>query len=305
MSKSERILTCDRDDIRLDTYLSETMPEVSRAYFQKLIKEEKVLVNGTAVHKNHRMKNGDAVHITMEGPVKSGTDPQDIPLDVIYEDGDIIVVNKAKGMVVHPAPGNRDKTLVNALLYHCRDSLSDINGIERPGIVHRIDKDTSGLLVAAKTNKAHRGLSAMLGDHLINREYLAVVAGTIHENDGIIDAPVGRHPKHRTKMAVNVKNGKRAVSRFHVLQRFSKATYVRVALETGRTHQIRVHMAYIGHPVLGDQVYGPGKPERNLQGQALHAVRLSFPHPVTGEDMSFEAPVPEYFRHLLEELTNE
>jgi 23S rRNA pseudouridine1911/1915/1917 synthase len=300
----EPAFICDEENIRLDAYLSGKLPDVSRTYLQKLIKDGMVMVNGQPAKQNYRTRENDLVQIFMPHVRASDAAPQDMPLNIIYEDEHIIVVNKEKGMVVHPAPGNRDRTLVNALLHHCKGNLSDISGIERPGIVHRIDKDTSGIIVAAKTNVAHRRLSEMMAVHDIKREYIALVKGVIHENQGRIDAPIGRHPKDRIKMAVNTANGKNAVTHFKVLERYRDATYVEVTLETGRTHQIRVHMAYINHPVIGDTVYG-GKKKYNIEGQALHARLLGFVHPATGLYMEFKTDVPSYMEELKKELADE
>lgn len=287
---------------RIDGWLSANLKQYSRTYLQKLVNDGLVTVNGKIVKTNHKIKVGDEVVISIPEPEKLDVKAEKIDLDVLYEDNDIIVINKPKGMVVHPAVGNYSGTLVNALMEHCGDSLSDINGVIRPGIVHRIDKDTSGVLVIAKSNVAHEKLSEKLKDHDIKRIYVALVDGIIHEDCGKIDAPIGRHPVERKKMSVNLKNGRRAVTHFKVLERFNDATYIEVRLETGRTHQIRVHMSYIGFPIIGDEVYGRKKQKYDTKGQALHARVLGFEHPVKGEYMEFEAELPDYFKDLLERL---
>ncbi|MBN2557853.1 MAG: RluA family pseudouridine synthase [Clostridia bacterium] len=296
---------CDAEGTRLDLYLSEAMDDMSRSYIQKLIAENKVLVNGLPVKAGYRTREGDGITVTVPETKKYEAVPQDIPVEILFEDDDIIVVNKERGMVVHPAPGNYDGTLVNALLHHCKGRLSSINGVERPGIVHRIDKDTSGILVVAKTDAAHRELGRMFSVHDIAREYLALVKGVVSENGARIDAPIGRHTVDRKKMSVNTRNGKRAVTGFTVVERYRNATMIRARLETGRTHQIRVHMAYIGHPVIGDAVYGKAGREHSISGQALHAAKLGFYHPVTGIYMEFEKEPPWDFMELVRELENE
>lgn len=278
------------------------LPELSRSGVQKLIEKGNVTVCEKSVKSNYKIKNGDVISVLIEEPEIPDIVAEDIPLDIVYEDGDIIVINKPRGMVVHPAPGNYSGTLVNALMYHCGE-LSDINGEKRPGIVHRIDKDTTGLLVVAKNNKAHHSLADQIKVHDVARTYYAIVEGVIKENSGTIDAPVGRHPQDRKKMCVNTKNGKSAVTHFKVLERFEKCTFVECKLETGRTHQIRVHMAYIGHPVTGDPVYGIKNP-RGIDGQALHAGKLEFVHPHSKENVCFEAPMPADFERLLNKLRN-
>ena len=295
-------LQADVSEVRIDAWLSKNTDGLSRSYIQKLIEDGAVTVNNKATKANYKLKAGDIVVIDLPAPEKLDVLAEDIKLDILYEDTDIIIINKPKGMVVHPAAGNYTGTLVNALMKHCGDSLSDINGIIRPGIVHRIDKDTSGILVVAKSNRAHEKLSEMLKEHNINRIYVAVAEGIIREETGKVDAPIGRHPIDRKKMAVNTKNGRRAVTHFKVLERFKDTTYLELKLETGRTHQIRVHMSFIGHPLLGDEVYGKKKKISGLEGQALHARLLGFNHPVTGEYIEFEAPPPESFNKLLEEL---
>jgi 23S rRNA pseudouridine1911/1915/1917 synthase len=281
------------------------MEDASRSYIKKLINEGRVKINGEAAKASSSVKEGDIITVEMPRTKKHRAEPQDMPVDIVYEDDDIIVVDKKRGMVVHPAPGNIDGTLVNALLYHCRGRLSSINGVERPGIVHRIDKDTSGILVVAKTDAAHRELVRMFSRHNIKREYLAIVKGVVTENKARIQAPVGRHPADRKKMAVNTKNGRYAVTRFEVLERFRNATLIKVELETGRTHQIRVHMSYIGHPLIGDEVYGRKSDKYQITGQALHARSLGFEHPVMKQRMEFESEPPEDFQKLIAELRDE
>lgn len=294
-------IKANSDGERIDSWLVSNIEGHTRSYFQKLIDDGLVQVNGKAVRANHKIKAGEIVTVDIPLPESLDIIPQDIPLDIIYEDNDIIVINKARGMVVHPAAGNYEGTLVNALMYYCKDTLSDINGVVRPGIVHRIDKDTTGLLVVAKNNQAHIQLSQKLKNHEIKRTYLALVEGVIKENSGKIDAPIGRHPTDRKKMAVELKNGKPAVTYFTVLKRYASTTLVECKLMTGRTHQIRVHMTYIGYPVVGDQLYGR-KNNRGIDGQALHAIRLELVHPVTGESMCFEAPLPYDFKDLLDRM---
>ncbi len=301
----EIILECDENSVRIDAWLSGKLEEYSRSYIQKLCQDGNIKVNGVQAKSNYRLKVGDQVTAAVPEAEVLQVAAEEIPLDIVYEDDHIIVINKPKGMVVHPAAGNYSGTLVNALMKHCGDSLSDINGVIRPGIVHRIDKDTSGLLVVAKNNHAHEFLSKKLKTHDIRREYIALVEGIIYENSGKIDAPIGRHPVDRKKMSVNLKVGRNAVTHFKVVERFHTATYLELKLETGRTHQIRVHMSYINHPIIGDEVYGRKKQRFDTQGQVLHARKLSFEHPATGELMEFETPVPAYFERLLEELAEE
>ncbi|MCH5325269.1 MAG: RluA family pseudouridine synthase [Eubacterium sp.] len=291
---------CDSGGVRLDKFLSEQDIDISRSAAAQLIDEGRCRVNGAVCGKNHRLKDGDNVEITLPPIKELDVAPENIPLDIVYEDSELLVVNKPKGMVVHPAPGHYDGgTLVNALLYHCRDSLSGINGILRPGIVHRIDRDTSGLLAVAKTDNAHRVLAEQIKQHSFTREYMSVVQGVINE-DGFVDAPIGRHKTDRKKMCVTELNSKQAVTHYFVEQRYSRNTLLRLRLETGRTHQIRVHMAYIGHPVTGDAVYGSGEPKW-LGGQCLHAKKLGFIHP-NGQYMEFDTELPEYFTRLLNSL---
>ncbi len=284
---------------RADTGLA-ALTGVSRTAAARIIAGGGALRRGVPLKKSDTLLPGDVVTVTLPDPEPAGALPQDIPLDILYEDDVLLVVNKPKGMVVHPAPGNRDGTLVNALLYHCGDSLSGIGGVARPGILHRIDKDTSGLLLVAKTDEAHRFLAARIKAHSFTRVYDAVVTGRVRDERGTVDAPIGRDPVHRKKMAVTERNSKPALTRYEVVARYRGYTRLRVRLETGRTHQIRVHMAYIGHPVAGDAVYG--KREPTLSGQCLHAGTLGFVHPVTGEYMEFNAPPPPYFTDFLRTL---
>lgn len=304
MNNKKKIIS-DISGVRIDTYIPGIMEDMSRSYIQKLISDGFVTVNGMPVRSKYKVNENDQIVIEIPETVVYEAMAQDIPIDIIFEDDQIIVVNKPRGMVVHPAPGNFDGTLVNALLYHCNGRLSSINGIERPGIVHRIDKDTSGILVIAKTDIAHRFLGAKFAEHDIDREYIALVRGVVSENGARIDAPIGRHPTDRKKMAVNTRNGKNAVTHFTVEKRYRKATLIKAKLETGRTHQIRVHLSYIGHPVIGDEVYGGIKKGHSIKGQALHAGRLGFEHPSTGEKMIFEAEPPEEFKRLMKELEDE
>ncbi|MCQ2008887.1 MAG: RluA family pseudouridine synthase [Sporolactobacillus sp.] len=285
---------------RIDSWVSDEIANESRSRIQQLIKDGHIVVNGKAVKTSYRMKTDDQVSVHLPEPEPLDVVPEDIPLDIVYEDSSVIVVNKPRGMVVHPAPGHMSGTLVNALLSHCHD-LSGINGVMRPGIVHRIDMETSGLLMVAKTDEAHRSLAAQLKDKTTKRMYLAIVHGSLPHDEGTIDAPIGRADKDRKKMAVTDKNSKHAVTHFKVLERFAKYTYVACRLETGRTHQIRVHMAYIGHPLAGDPKYGPRK-TLPIEGQALHAAELGFSHPVTHEFMLFQAPLPGDMKKLLEDL---
>lgn len=287
---------------RLDVVLSLVIEEASRSHLQKLIDIGRVEINGEPVTlKKHKVKTGDAVKVTVPEPVHLNVVPEDIPLDIVFEDADVLVVNKPKGMVVHPAAGNYTGTLVNAILYHCK-SLSSINGVIRPGIVHRIDKDTSGLLMIAKNDTAHRSLAEQLSAHSITRAYRAVVYHNFQEDTGTVNAPIGRDPKNRLKMAVTQMNSKEAVTHYKVIQRFGSFTYIECRLETGRTHQIRVHMAHINHPLLGDAVYGPKKKVMGVETQMLHAKVLGFNHPRTGEYMEFDSPLPAEFTAILKKL---
>ena len=296
------LLTADREGERLDQFLARSVEGLTRSAAQRLIEEGAVTRNGTPVKKNARTGAGDVVALSIPDPEPVDVLPQDIPLDVVYEDADVIVVNKPVGMVVHPAPGHPDGTLVNALLYHCKNSLSGINGALRPGIVHRIDRDTSGLIIAAKNDEAHLALAGQLQDHSLYRYYEAVCVGGLKEDRGTVDAPIGRHPVDRKKMAVDPKNGRAAVTHWEVLGRYAGYTHIGCRLETGRTHQIRVHMASIGHPLLGDTVYGAKKPAPGLAGQCLHARKLSFLHPRSGERLTVECPLPDWFQAVLDKL---
>ncbi len=289
--------------MRLDQFLTQKLPNVSRSFLQKQIKEQKALVNGKKAKAGSKLNCNDTVQITIGPPKELSVEAENIPLDILYEDEDIIVINKPKQMVVHPAPGHYSGTVVNALLYHCKDSLSGINGILRPGIVHRIDQNTTGTLVICKNDQAHRIVARQLKEHSITRTYHAIVYNHITQEEGTVESTIGRHPSDRKKMAVSVKNGKHAVTHYQVLDSLNgRFTYVCCRLETGRTHQIRVHMASIGNPVLGDSVYGPAKCPFHLTGQVLHAKTLGFLHPRTGEYMEFDAPLPEYFEKLLVQL---
>ena len=289
-------------DERLDKFLSAMLPDQSRSYLQKIIKYGNVLVNGEPKKSSYRLEDGDEVTADLPELKSPDIEPENIPLDILYEDDSILMVNKPKGMVVHPSAGHYTGTLVNAVLWHCQGQLSGINGVSRPGIVHRIDKDTTGVLVVCKNDAAHNAVAAQLKEHSITRKYRAIVHGVIKEDEGTVDAPIGRHPTERKKMASGVKNGKRAVTHYRVLERFQGYTYVECQLETGRTHQIRVHMASIHHPLLGDTVYGPAKDSHHLEGQTLHAMVLGLIHPVTGEYLEVEAPLPEYFENLLKKF---
>ena len=295
-------LTADREGERLDAFLARSVPGLTRSAAQKLLEDGAVTLSGRPGKKNDRTAAGMEVSLTLPQPEPLDVLPQNIPLDVVYEDDDVIVVNKPVGMVVHPAPGHPDGTLVNALLYHCGSSLSSINGVLRPGIVHRIDRDTSGLIIAAKNDRAHLALAAQLQDHTLGRVYEAVAVGSLKEDSGTVDAPIGRHPVDRKKMAVDRKNGRPAVTHWSVLARYPGYTRVECRLETGRTHQIRVHMASIGHPLLGDVVYGNKKPFPGLAGQCLHAKRLRFLHPSTGEPVEVECPLPQWFTDVLKKI---
>jgi len=287
---------------RIDALLPRIVPDLTRSGAQRLLDAGEVLVNGKPVKKNYKAAEGDLLELTLPEPEEIELVPQNIPLDVIYEDEDVIVVNKPRGMVVHPAPGHPDGTLVNALLFHCGDSLSGVGGEKRPGIVHRIDMDTSGLIIAAKNDRAHRFLSDQLSDHSMFRIYEAVVCGNLKEDQGTVDAPIGRHPTDRKRMTVDRKNGRSAVTHWEVIARYRGYTHVRCRLETGRTHQIRVHMEQLGHPIAGDLVYGRKKPEKGLSGQCLHARELEFAHPRTGERIHLVCPLPDYFTEFLGKL---
>ena len=287
---------------RIDALLAQNVPGLTRSAAQRLLDAGAVSVDGRAVKKNHKCSAGERIELSLPETQETELRPQDIPLDIVYEDEDVVVVNKPRGMVVHPAPGHPDATLVNALMYHCGDSLSGIGGEKRPGIVHRIDKDTSGLLIAAKNDNAHLNLSAQLSDRSLSRVYEAVVRGNFREDCGTVDAPIGRHPTDRKKMAVTDKNSRAAVTHWEVIARYRGYTHIRCRLETGRTHQIRVHMAHIGHPLLGDQVYGAPGPDKGLEGQCLHARELKFIHPRTGEPVHIQTELPPYFLDVLKKL---
>ena len=289
----------DETGKRIDVYISRFRDDLSRSQVQKLITDGKVTVNGKNIKSNYRLREKDIIDIEIPDPEPLDIEAEDISLNILYEDSDVIVIDKPQGMVVHPAPGHYSGTVVNALMYHCKDSLSGINGCMRPGIVHRIDMNTSGIIVAAKSDAAHKSLAVQFAEHSINRRYRAIVVGNIKEDTLTVDKPIGRNPRDRKKMAV-VEGGKRAVTHFTVLERFGKYTYIEASLETGRTHQIRVHMAYSGHPLLGDNIYGSEKQPYKLMGQVLHAGLLGFVHPATGEYMEFKSEVPEYFEKLLE-----
>lgn len=297
-------ITEELEDERIDKCLAMLIDSLSRSFIQKMIRENNVLVNGIPVRGSYRVRAEETVEFTLPEAAQPDIVPEDIPLDILYEDSDVIVVNKPKGMVVHPAAGHYSGTLVNALLFHCKDGLSGINGVLRPGIVHRIDRDTTGSVIACKNDAAHRCIAGQLKEHTLVRRYHAICCGVLPEEEGTVDKPVGRHPTDRKKMAVNERNGKKAVTHYRVLRRFRDYTYIECALETGRTHQIRVHMASIGHPLLGDEVYSGRKCPFRLQGQVLHAKLLGFLHPSTGAYVETDAPLPEYFEHLLKILEN-
>lgn len=289
-------------NLRIDKYLAQKLPDQSRSYIQKLIKDEQVTVHNQKIKSNYKVQSGDQLRVELPKLQEPDILPEDIPLDILYEDEDVLVINKPKGMVVHPSAGHYSQTVVNAVLFHCKGQLSGINGVLRPGIVHRIDMDTTGAIVICKNDKAHQILAEQLKEHSITRKYRALVCGNMKEDTGTIVGAIGRHPIDRKKMAINEKNGKPAVTHYKVLERFGNSTYIECQLETGRTHQIRVHMASKGHPLLGDTLYGPTKCPFKLQGQCLHAMVLGFMHPSTGEYMEFEAPLPNYFIHLLQNL---
>lgn len=290
--------------IRIDKFLSDELPELSRSYIQKLIKEEEITVNRKKIKANYKVNENDLVTINQPELKEPDILAEDIPLDILYEDSDLLIVNKPKGMVVHPSAGHYSGTLVNALMFYCKDDLSGINGVMRPGIVHRIDMDTTGSLLVCKNDFTHQNLAEQLKVHSIKRVYHAIVHGVIKEDEGTIDAPIGRHPIDRKKMSINHKNGKEAVTHYKVIQRFRNYTYIQCQLETGRTHQIRVHMASIQHPLLGDIVYGPAKCPFKLQGQTLHAKIIGITHPRSGTYLEVDAPLPEYFTSLLKKLEN-
>ncbi len=287
---------------RADKFLSSSLPDYTRSALQKFLEQKRVSCNGRYISKNYRVDAGDCILIAIPEPESLDMEPENIPLDIIYEDNDLLVVNKPKGMVVHPAPGHYHGTLVNALLYHCGSSLSGINGVLRPGIVHRIDKDTSGLLIVAKNDQSHRGLADQIQAHSFTRKYEAVAYGSFKEDSGTVNAPIGRHPTDRKKMCINEKNGRPAVTHYTVLNRYPGFTHLSLQLETGRTHQIRVHMASLGHPIAGDPVYGVKKVITELNGQCLHARVIGFQHPVSGEYLEFESELPDYFMSFLNKL---
>lgn len=293
----------EHEDQRIDRYLTEMLPEQSRSFFQKLIRDGFVMVNHIIVKVNYRLKTGDIIEIDIPDAVPTEIVPENIPLDILYEDDDLLIVNKPKGMVVHPAVGHSTGTLVNAIMYHCQGNLSGINGEIRPGIVHRIDKDTTGSLIICKNDEAHRNIAEQIKEHSVTRRYVGVVAGTFSEESGTVEGAIGRHPNDCKRMTINEKNGKPAVTHYRVLQTLKGASFMEFELETGRTHQIRVHMASISHPLLGDTVYGNSKNPYKLQGQALHARTIGFIHPTTGEYIEVSAPIPEYMTELVRKLS--
>lgn len=302
MNRQSFEVEAEYEDERLDKYLSVIFPEQSRSFFQKLIKEEHVSVNERHQKANYRLKPEDVVTVEIPDAVETPILPENIPLDILYEDDDVLIVNKPKGMVVHPSAGHYTGTLVNAIMYHCKDSLSGINGEIRPGIVHRIDMDTTGSLIVCKNDESHVAVAEQIKEHSVTRRYRGIVCGVVREDEGTIHAPIGRHPVERKKMAVNERNGKDAITHYKVLERFHNYTYMEFELETGRTHQIRVHMASIGHPLLGDAVYSSGRSPYKLQGQTLHAMTIGFIHPRTKEYLEVSAPLPEYFEKILRDL---
>ena len=285
---------------RIDKWLSDNIDDLSRSSIQRMLKENNILINSQSVSKNYKLQTNDVIDINIPEPKELDVIPQNIPVDIVYEDDDLLVVNKPKGMVVHPAAGNPDGTLVNALLYHCKGRLSSINGVIRPGIVHRIDKYTSGLLIVAKTDKAHTNLAKQIKEHSFKREYVGIVCGRMSDENGTVNAPIGRHKLNRKKMCVTDKNSKKAITHYEVLETFDKYSLLKFRLETGRTHQIRVHMSYIGHPILGDDVYG--KSFKGIDGQCLHAKKIGFVHPTTEEYMEFDSELPEYFDNILKKV---
>lgn len=287
---------------RIDKFLSVLVPDCSRNSIQKLIEQGNVTINGESVNKKYKVNTDDEI-LVVTGELKPlDAEPENIPLDIVYEDDDLLVVNKPRGMVVHPAPGNYTGTLVNALLYHCKDSLSGINGVLRPGIVHRIDKDTSGLLIVAKNDKAHMGLAEQIKEHSFTREYNAVICGHLKDQEGTVNAPIGRNPKDRKKMCVTIQNSKNAVTHYNVIEEYNGYSHISLKLETGRTHQIRVHMAHLGHPVAGDLVYGHDKKSAELNGQCLHAIKIGFVHPIKNEYMEFSSDLPDYFKNFIDKI---
>lgn len=301
--KQEFLVGEEEQDIRIDKYLADLCGELSRSYIQKLLKQEQILVNGMPVKGSYRVSEEDRIQMEVPEAAEPEILAEPMELDILYEDSDILLVNKPKDMVVHPAAGHYTGTLVNGLMYHCRDSLSGINGVLRPGIVHRIDKDTTGVLIVCKNDQAHQKIAEQLKEHSITRKYFAIVHGNMKDTEGTVNAPIGRHPTDRKKMSINNKNGKPAITHYQVLEHLKGYDFIECRLETGRTHQIRVHMASIGHPLLGDEVYGPARcPIPGLKGQTLHAGVLGIIHPKTGEYLEFSAPLPDYFKALLVKL---
>lgn len=302
MEEIREFLVLEEDEgDRLDVYLAKELGDMSRSYIQKIIKDKKVSVNTKIEKAKYLVKEDDKITVEIPAPKLLEVTPQDIPIDIVYEDSDVLIINKPQDMVVHPAPGNYDNTLVNAILYHCKDNLSSINGIIRPGIVHRIDKDTSGLLMIAKNNNSHNSLAQQLKDHSITREYEFICHGVVKEDRITVDKPIGRNPKDRLKMAI-VKGGKRAVTHFEVIERYDNFTHMKATLETGRTHQIRVHALSINHPLLGDIVYGPKNSKSKLKGQTLHAKKLGFIHPTSNEYIEFDSKLPKYFEDIIAKI---
>lgn len=299
----ELVVGQEENGIRIDKYIAGKQEDLSRSYIQKLIQDGMILVDDKVIKANYKVVNGNCVYITLPVPVELEIEAEDLPLDIIYEDSDIIIINKGKGMVVHPSAGHYSGTLVNGLLYHCRDELSGINGVSRPGIVHRIDMNTTGVIVVCKNDKAHQFIAEQLKVHSITRKYNAIVYNSFKTESGSVDAPIGRHPVDRKKMAINYKNGKNAVTNYTLIENLNhKFSHIECSLQTGRTHQIRVHMASIHHPLLGDDVYGPDRDSYHLEGQTLHARVLGFIHPTTKEYVEYEAPLPDYFEALLSKL---
>ncbi|MEE1009693.1 MAG: RluA family pseudouridine synthase [Agathobacter sp.] len=305
MNKESYIVNTENANERLDKYLCNIYPDLSRSFFQKLIKENNISVNDKLEKSNYKVKEKDIICVTFPDVEETTIEAENIPLDILYEDNDLLIVNKPKGMVVHPSAGHDKGTLVNAIMFHCKDSLSGINGQIRPGIVHRIDMDTTGSLIVCKNDESHIKIAEQIKEHSVNRIYVGIVVGNVKDDEGTIEGAIGRHPIDRKKMAINEKNGKPAITHYKVLERFGNYTYMEFKLETGRTHQIRVHMASIGHPLLGDNLYSSGKCSiQKLQGQTLHAKTIGFIHPSTNEYMEFSAPLPEYFVKLLTKLKN-